>query len=95
MTEPPQSAFAGGSCSDWAIHSAYMAHQARQLLEGEQAKAKTAAARKGASSSAAEDDAQAASGHMAQVWELLCHRRGGQGPRSLPAIEQCLGQLCC
>ncbi|KAK9902835.1 hypothetical protein WJX75_008028 [Coccomyxa subellipsoidea] len=66
MTEPPQSACAGGSCSDWAIHSAYMAHQARQLLEGEQAKAKTAAARKGASSSAAEDDAQAASGHMAQ-----------------------------
>ncbi|EIE20032.1 WD40 repeat-like protein [Coccomyxa subellipsoidea C-169] len=66
MTEPPQSACAGGSCSDWAMRDAYAAHQARQALEGEQAKAKTAAARKGAASSAADEDGHAASGQPAQ-----------------------------
>ncbi len=70
MTEPPQSACAGGSCSDWAMRDAYAAHQARQALEGEQAKAKTAAARKGAASSAADEDGHAASGQPAQVLPL-------------------------
>ncbi|BDA47428.1 Dynein intermediate chain 1, axonemal [Coccomyxa sp. Obi] len=66
MTEPPPRAIAGGHCSDWAIHDAYVADLERQRCAEEQAKAKSSAARKGAASSTADDEGQAALDRLSQ-----------------------------
>lgn len=53
MTEPPPRTDAGGGCSAWRIHDAYLGEQERARAAEEAAKAKSAAAKRGAGAAAA------------------------------------------
>ena len=58
MTEPPPSNNAGGSTSQWRIFDAYKAHQERGRAAEDQAKARSALARKDIGELASEDPAK-------------------------------------
>lgn len=56
MTQPPPTADAGGSCSPWHMHDAYMADLERQKAAEEAAKVRSAAARKRADTAAENEE---------------------------------------